>query len=107
MDKLVTEFYVDSVRSPAYLDHYKYGTCESAIFLTERQRKAIETHLDTFRGYTLDYTLPSLKNNLYVGGNRLRVSLDLTTLSVNGFSLDVRRLSVPNVSLTDLVDDET
>lgn len=104
MDKLVTEFYVDSVRSPAYLDHYKYGRCESAIFLTERERKAIETHLDTFRGYTLDYTLPSLKNDLDVGGNRLRVSLDLAPLSVNGFSLDVRRLSVATLSLIDLVE---
>ena len=104
MDNLVTEFYVDSVRSPAYLDHYKYGRCESAIFLTERERKAIETHLDTFRGYTLDYTLPSLKNDLDVGGNRLRVSLDLAPLSVNGFSLDVRRLSVATLSLIDLVE---
>lgn len=104
MDKLVTEFYVDSTRSPAYLDHYRYGRCESLIFLTERERKAIETHLDTFRGYTLDYTLPSLKNDLEVGGNRLRVSLDLAPLSVNGFSLDVRRLSVATLSLVDLVE---
>src|SRR2546428_12313952 len=104
MDKLVTEFYVDSVRSPVYRDHYKCGRCESAIFLTERERKAIETHLDTFRGYTRDYTLPSLKNGLDVGGNRLRVSLDLAPLSVNGFSLDVRRLSVATLSLIDLVE---
>ncbi len=103
-DRFVTEFYVDSPRSPVYLDHYKYGRCESSIFLTERERRAIETHMDTFRGYTLDYSLPSLKNDLEVDGNRLRVSLDLEPLAVNAFSLDVRRLEVRTLSLGDLVE---
>jgi len=102
-DTFVTEFYLDSPRCPLYMDHYKYGRCESTIFLTERERSAIETHMDTFRGYSMDYSLPSLKNDLEVGGNRLRVSLDLEPLAVSTFSLDVRRLDVRRLSLRELV----
>ncbi len=102
-DSKVNEFYVDSDDSPLYLDHSTAGRCETDIMLTERERRAIETHIDTFRGYTLDYLTPSLKNDLEVAGARLRVSLDLGPVSVNRFSLDVRRLSVTSFSLSELV----
>jgi type IV secretory pathway ATPase VirB11/archaellum biosynthesis ATPase len=102
-DELVTEFYVDSDQSPVYLDHLKVGRCETGIILTERERRAIETHMDTFRGYTLDYSTPSLKNDIEVAGARLRVSLDLAPISANRFSLDVRRLNLKSFSLRELV----
>jgi len=102
-DDLVTEFYVDSDSSPIYLDHARVGRCETAIMLTERERKAVETHMDTFSGYTLDYATPSLKNDLEVAGARLRMSLDLEPLSVNRFCLDVRRLSVMSFALPELI----
>ncbi len=102
-DDFITEFYADSMYSPVYLDHAKHGRCESNILLTQRERDAIGTHMDTFRGYTLDYTNPSLKNDLEIAGARLRVSLDLEPLSVNGFLLDVRRLGVSALSLDELI----
>jgi type IV secretory pathway ATPase VirB11/archaellum biosynthesis ATPase len=102
-DQFVTEFYVDSDSSPLYLDHSKIGRCDTSILLTERERRAIETHMDTFRGYSLDYTTPSLKNDIEVAGARLRVSLDLDPVSVNRFSLDVRRLNLSSLSLPQLV----
>ena len=102
-DRNVQEFYLDSPNSPVYLDHAKYGRCESRIFLTERERRALETHMDTFKGYTLDYANPSLKNEFDVFGTRLRVSLDLDPLAVSGFSLDVRKLTSNVLTLQDLV----
>ena len=102
-DKQVQEFFLDSPNSPIYLDHAKYGRCESRIFLTERERRALETHMDTFKGYTLDYDNPSLKNEFDVFGTRLRVSLDLDPLAVSGFSLDVRKLTSNVLTLRDLV----
>ncbi|MDV3277418.1 MAG: Flp pilus assembly complex ATPase component TadA [Nitrososphaerales archaeon] len=103
-DRFVTEFYVDSDSSPAYLDHSRVGRCNTSILFTERERKALETHLDTFRGYTLDYATPSLKNDLEVSGARLRVSLDLDPISVNRFLLDVRRLNITSLTLPQLVE---
>jgi type IV secretory pathway ATPase VirB11/archaellum biosynthesis ATPase len=102
-DQNVTEFFVDSESSPLYLDHVMAGRCESAITLTERERHSLETHLDTFRGYTPDYSTPSLKNDLEISGARLRVSLDLEPVSVNRFALDVRRLSVTTLSIQSLI----
>src|SRR4029077_11435772 len=102
-DKSVQEFFLDSPNSPIYLDHAKYGRCDTRIFLTERERRALETHMDTFKGYTLDYANPSLKNEFDVFGSRLRVSLDLEPLAVSGFSLDVRKLTSNVLTLRDLV----
>ncbi len=102
-DQNVSEYFVDSESSPVYLDHSKFGRCETGIFLTDRERHALETHLDTFRGYTPDYLTPSLKNDLEISGARLRVSLDLEPLSVNRFALDVRRLDVSSLSMGELI----
>lgn len=102
-DKSVQEFFVDSPNSPVYLDHAKHGRCETRIFLSERERKALETHMDTFKGYSLDYANPSLKNEFDIFGTRLRVSLDLDPLAVSGFSLDVRKLTSNSLTLRDLV----
>ena len=102
-DRNVQEFFLDSPNSTVYLDHAKYGRCESRIFLAERERRALETHMDTFKGYTLDYANPSLKNEFDVFGTRLRVSLDLDPLAVSGFSLDVRKLTSNVLTLRDLV----
>jgi type IV secretory pathway ATPase VirB11/archaellum biosynthesis ATPase len=103
-DKSVSEFFVDSDASPVYLDHSEAGRCDTSIMLTERERRALETHLDTFRGYTLDYSTPSLKNDLEVAGARFRVSLDLEPISVNRFSMDVRRLNIASLTLPQLVE---
>jgi type IV secretory pathway ATPase VirB11/archaellum biosynthesis ATPase len=102
-DRNVQEFYLDSPGSPLYLDHSRYGRCDTRIFLTERERKSLETHMDTFKGYTLDYSNPSLKNEFDVFGTTLRVSLDLSPLAVSGFSMDVRKLTSKTLTLEDLV----
>ena len=102
-DERVTEFFVDSDSSPVYFDHTVAGRCESEVILTERERRALETHVDTFSGYTLDFKTPSLKNDLAVAGAILRVSLDLEPVSVNRFALDVRRLNVTALSLPQLI----
>jgi type IV secretory pathway ATPase VirB11/archaellum biosynthesis ATPase len=102
-DEKVTEFFVDSDVTPVYLDHAEAGRCESAIVFSERERSALETHLDTFSGYTLDFKTPSLKNDLVISGAILRVSLDLEPVSVNRFALDVRRLNVVSLSLDRLI----
>jgi type IV secretory pathway ATPase VirB11/archaellum biosynthesis ATPase len=102
-DERVTEFYVDSETSPVYLDHATAGRCESGLVLTKRERDAIQTHVDTFSGYTLDFKTPSMKNDLPIGGAIFRVSIDLEPLAVNRFALDVRRLNVSSLSLPQLI----
>jgi type IV secretory pathway ATPase VirB11/archaellum biosynthesis ATPase len=103
-DEKVTEFFVDSDSTPVYLDHASAGRCETSLLLTGRERSALETHVDTFSGYTLDFRTPSLKNDLVVAGAILRISLDLEPVSVNRFALDVRRLNPSSLSLGRLIE---
>lgn len=103
-DEKMAELFVDSEDTPVYLDHAVAGRCESGIYLTERERSALETHLDTFSGYTLDFKTPSLKNDVVIGGAVLRVSLDLEPVSVNRFALDIRRLNATSLPLCRLID---
>jgi len=103
-DENVSELFVDSEDTPVYLDHSVAGRCESGILLTERERNALETHLDTFSGYTLDFETPSLKNDVVIGGALLRVSLDLEPVSVSRFALDVRRLNLTSLPMHRLID---
>lgn len=102
-DERVTEFFVDSDVASVYLDHAVAGRCETGLVLTQRERDALATHVDTFMGYTMDFVTPSMKNDLPVGGAVLRVSLDLEPVSVNRFSLDVRRLNMTSLTLPQLV----
>ncbi|QQG49150.1 MAG: type II/IV secretion system ATPase subunit [archaeon] len=103
-DEHVTEFYTDSDASPLYLDHSVSGRLETSISLTERERAALQTHSDTFSGYSLDFRNPSIKNDFDVSGAKLRVSIDLEPISVNRFALDVRRLNLTSMSLDRLVE---
>ena len=102
-DNDVTELFVDSEDTPVYLDHVEAGRCESGICLTQRERDALGTHLDTFSGYTLDFKTPSLKNDMVMAGAVLRISLDLEPVSVNRFALDIRRLNVSTLPLHKLI----
>jgi pilus assembly protein CpaF len=103
LDNSVSEFFVDAPGTPVYLDHTRHGRCETPMVLTERERDAITTHMDTFKGYTIDFSNPSLKNEFDIFGNRLRISLDLSPLAVNSFALDVRKLTSTVLTLADLV----
>ena len=103
-DDRVTEFYADSEATPLYLDHATAGRCETGLVLTKRETDALQTHVDTFSGYTLDFKTPSMKNDLPVGGAVLRVSLDLEPLAVNRFQLDVRRLNISTLGLRELIE---
>ena len=103
LDDSVSEFYLDAPGTQIYLDHAKYGRCETQLILTQRERKALETHMDTFKGYTIDFANPSLKNDFDIFGKRLRVSLDLAPIAVSGFSLDVRKLTTNALTIADLV----
>lgn len=103
MDDNVTEIFCDSDITPLYLDHAVAGRCGTDIILTERERDALETHLETFGGYSLNYVTPSLKHDISFSGKRLRVSIDLEPLAVNRFALDIRRLDLKHFDLKQLI----
>lgn len=102
-DANVQEVYLDSPSSALYIDHARVGRCETDVYLTEVELSALTTHAQTFSGYPLDYSNPSLKTELKVGNAHIRLSIDVHPLSVSGLSFDLRKLSGTTKSLTELI----
>ncbi len=93
LDPHVQEFYVDSPATSVYLDHDLWGRCLTNIQFTPEEVRALTTHMQTFSGYALDYSINSLKTDWRVREYVCRISLDISPLSATGFSLDVRKIS--------------
>lgn len=102
-DEHVQEFYVDSPYTRIYLDHDRWGRCLTNIILTGEEVEAIKTHMQTFSGYSIDYSVCSLKTDWYFKKAAYRISLDTFPLSSTGFSLDVRRISSQTYTLPQLI----
>ena len=103
LDAHVQEFYVDSPDTRIYLDHERWGRCLTNIVLTGEEVEAIKTHMQTFSGYSIDYSICSLKTDWYFKKAAYRMSLDTSPLSSTGFSLDARRISSQTYTLPQLI----
>lgn len=102
LDDKVLEVYVDAPSRPAYLDHLKYGRCDTQHVLEQKERNALCLLLEAFSDTAYSYRTPSLKGELALLGRRLRLALDLYPLSYSGFSLSLRKLGLAQLSLLDL-----
>ncbi|MEM3403945.1 MAG: ATPase, T2SS/T4P/T4SS family [Nitrososphaeria archaeon] len=107
LDHKVQEFYSDSPCSRIYLDHVEWGRCLTNIQLTQEEIQAITTHMQTFSGYSLDYTSNSLKTDWQIDDIVCRISLDIAPLSVTGFILDARKISSKIYTLPELIKSDT
>lgn len=107
LDRKVQEFYSDSPHSRIYLDHSEWGRCLTDIQLTQEEIQAITTHMQTFSGFSLDYSLNSLKTDWQINDLICRVSLDIAPLSVTGFTLDARKISSKVYTLPELIRSDT
>jgi len=103
LDEHVQEFYLDSPNTRIYVDHDRWGRCLTNIVLTEEEVQAIKTHMQTFSGYSIDYSVCSLKTDWHFKKAAYRISLDISPLASTGFSLDVRRISSQTYTLPQLI----
>ncbi len=106
-DDLVDELYLDSPHSTLYLDHRKLGRCDTFVFMSNRELKALETHLEMFCGESPSLERPTIKGELQIAGLRLRVGIDTPPLSLNGESVHIRKLGAKPFTLPQLVLDGT
>ncbi|MGQ9780830.1 MAG: ATPase, T2SS/T4P/T4SS family [Nitrososphaeria archaeon] len=103
LDPHVQEFYVDSPETCVYLDHDLWGRCLTNVQLTLEEVRALTTHMQTFSGYALDYSVNSLKTDWRIKEYVCRLSLDTSPLSATGFNLDVRKISSKVHTMPELV----
>ncbi len=103
LDERVNEFYLDKPMTRIYLDHSEFGRCISNITLTTKDVQRFITHIEIESKLPLNYMNPSLKWNLSIKGQTLRVSIDIPPLSHEGPSLDIRRIRYELFTIIDLV----
>ncbi len=103
LDPNITEIFLDSLRSPLYVDHAIFGRLMTNIELTENEvRKIILLcKLESFS--IISFKNPSLKTELLTDDFRFRVSIDFPPLAADGLFANFRRIKVPSMGLTSVI----
>lgn len=107
LDEKIEEFYVDTPDSAVYLDHRKWGRCNTPIYLSEEDRKRLVTHFRAKSGLRLDELSPSLKTEIVSKRFHIRASVDIGPLAADGFHLDIRKLRKRHFTLSELIANST
>jgi type IV secretory pathway ATPase VirB11/archaellum biosynthesis ATPase len=106
-DDLVDEMYLDSPHSTLYLDHRRYGRCDTFVFMSWKELTALQTHLEMFCGESPSLERPTVKGELQAGRLRLRIGIDTPPLALNGESVHIRKVGAKPFTLPQLVIDGT
>jgi len=107
LDDMVEEIYLDRPGQPIYFDHAKHGRCLSKLVFREEDMSRISTLLRAESNMHLDNSNPSLKTNVNILGNRLRVAAIIGPLANDGFSLSLRRQRKSPFSILALIENGT
>ncbi|MBN2229910.1 MAG: type II/IV secretion system ATPase subunit [Candidatus Thorarchaeota archaeon] len=107
MDESIEEIYLDRPRSTIYFDHQELGRCNTSFTYNEKDVSRIITFMRSESNLHLDRSNPSLKMDLDVLGNRLRLSASVPPLSLEGVHLEIRRARRKPFTLYDLIDNDT
>jgi type IV secretory pathway ATPase VirB11/archaellum biosynthesis ATPase len=103
----IEEIYLDKPESNVYFDHQNMGRCLSDITLSIEDIPSIITLLRAESNLHLDQMNPSLKTNLNVIGNILRIAVSIPPLSSDGFHFEIRRAKSEPFTLIDLINNGT
>ena len=102
-DDLVDELYLDSPHSTVYLDHRRQGRCDTLVFLSQRELRALETHIEMFCGESPSMERPTIKGELQIDGLKLRVGMDVPPLAIGGESVHIRKVGARPFTLPQLI----
>lgn len=107
LDDDIEELFMDAPNTSLYLDHSRLGRCRTNVVLSRFDVERIITQLKAESGLNLDITSPSIKTDLITSLFRLRVSVDIPPLTVDGPSLIFRRFRQKPLTIVDLVKNKT
>ncbi len=107
LDDEIEEVFIDSPRSKIYLDHRRFGRCNTTHLVSKSDFDKMVTYLRAVTGLRLDVKNPSLKTELLTKLFHVRLSIDVPPLAVDGFHVDIRKLRRRYFSLTELIGNNT
>ncbi len=103
VDPYVEEIFYDSQKDNFYINHQKFGRCNTNLNLSDVEVEALITHLRFESKKRLDFNHPSLIhviNNEYF---HCRFSIDIYPSHWKDFSFDIRKLNKKTFTLFNLI----
>lgn len=107
IDDNVGEFYIDSPRSFAYIDHRELGRCESSIWVGRGVVERLLAFSACSNRRASDYLHPSIKASIKTDEFHARVSIDTPPLSFEGASIDIRKFFRNPTDISTLIRNKT
>ncbi len=106
-DPYIEELFLDEQEQSIYIEHQKYGKCNTSIILSQSEIDAIITHVKLESKLKLDEDHPNL---IYVMQNNYfysRISIDIFPNHWKNISLDIRKLNNSIFDVFDLLEFNT
>ena len=107
IDDYIEEIFLDSPNTYIYINHQKYGRCQTKISLSLKEIERFKTLLRLYSSQRLDYINPSIK---YVMKNKYfycRFAVDVAPVHIDSFALDIRKLNKNILTIQDLLKNKT
>lgn len=103
LDDHVTEIYVDRPDSTLYIDHDKFGRCNTSVVISHETSLKFKNIVELENNLSLDYHTPSIKGDIITDFFRVRVAIDSYPLTVDGPAIDIRKYRLRPFTLTELI----
>ncbi len=107
LDDEIEEIYLDALRSKYYIDHRRFGRCQTTISLTSTEVENWKTTVRIEAEQLLDESHPFLKTEIITDYFHVRTTLEIASLAVDGFQMRIRKLHKKVLTITDLIANKT
>ena len=103
IDPCIEEIFLDSAEGFIYLNHQKYGRCNTKLCINENEIESLKTHLRFESEKRLDEKSPSLIHSINNKYFHCRFSIDIFPSHWKDFSFDIRKMNKNMFSIMDLI----
>lgn len=107
IDDNVDEIYLDSSKTPLYIDHSKYGRCLTRILLQKNEISSFVNRIALENDFNLNRENPTMKGDFKSSLFHSRVTVDIPPLLIDDIHLDIRKFRPTRLGLDNLLDLES
>ena len=104
IDDYVDEIYLDSGKSPLYIDHAKYGRCMTRIFLKKNEIDSFVNRIAIENDFNLNRENPTMKGDFKSSLFHSRVTVDIPPLLIDDIHLDIRKFRPTRLDIDNLIE---
>ncbi|MHA1321910.1 MAG: ATPase, T2SS/T4P/T4SS family [Candidatus Helarchaeota archaeon] len=107
IDDEIEEIFLDSPTAFIYIDHSKFGRCQTTVSLTPTQIESLKTRIRLESEQKLDELHPFLKTEIIAKNFHIRIAIQIYPLAFDGFSMSIRKIHKKTLTLLELLNNNT